>query len=59
MAHKFINEIGPGQTIDDIYMVKEPILRSTTQRRFIYSDVPLRPNGAIERADVAGDRDRL
>jgi len=31
MAHKFINEIGPGQTIDDIYMVKEPVLRSTTR----------------------------
>jgi 3'-5' exoribonuclease len=31
MAHKFINEIGPGQAIDDIYMVKEPILRSTTR----------------------------
>ena len=31
MGHKFINEIEPGQTIDDIYMVKEPILRSTTK----------------------------
>jgi len=31
MAHKFINEIGPGETIDDIYMVSEPILRSTTR----------------------------
>ncbi len=31
MAHKFINEIEPGQTIDDIYMVREPILRSTTK----------------------------
>ncbi len=31
MAHKFINEIEPGQAIDDIYMVKEPILRSTTK----------------------------
>ncbi len=31
MAHKFIDEIEPGQTIDDIYMVKEPILRSTTK----------------------------
>ena len=30
MAHKFINKIEPGETIDDIYMVKEPILRSTT-----------------------------
>jgi 3'-5' exoribonuclease len=31
MGHKFINEIGPGEAIDDIYMVKEPILRSTTR----------------------------
>ena len=31
MAHKFINEIESGQTIDDIYMVREPILRSTTR----------------------------
>ncbi|MDD5326457.1 MAG: HD domain-containing protein [Phycisphaerae bacterium] len=31
MAHKFINEIGPGQVIDDVYMVKEPVLRSTTR----------------------------
>ncbi len=31
MAHKFINEIEPGQTINDIYMVKEPVLRSTTR----------------------------
>jgi len=31
MAHKFINEIEPGETIEDIYMVREPILRSTTR----------------------------
>jgi len=31
MTHKFINQIEPGQTIDDIYVVKEPILRSTTR----------------------------
>jgi len=31
MAHKFINEIEAGETIDDIYMVREPILRSTTR----------------------------
>jgi len=31
MAHKFINEVGPGETIDEIYMVSEPILRSTTR----------------------------
>jgi 3'-5' exoribonuclease len=31
MEHKFINKIEPGETIDDIYMVREPILRSTTR----------------------------
>jgi 3'-5' exoribonuclease len=31
MAHKFINQIEPGQMIDDIYIVKDPILRSTTR----------------------------
>jgi len=31
MVHKFINQIGPGETIDDVYIVKEPILRSTTR----------------------------
>ena len=31
MIHKFINQIEPGESIDDIYMVKDPILRSTTK----------------------------
>jgi len=31
MAHTFINTIEPGQTIDDVYMVRDPILRSTTR----------------------------
>jgi 3'-5' exoribonuclease len=31
MAHKFINEIEPGELVDDIYMITEPILRSTTR----------------------------
>jgi 3'-5' exoribonuclease len=31
MAHKFINQIEPGEVIDGIYMVKDPILRSTTR----------------------------
>lgn len=31
MGHKFINEIEPGEAIDDIYLVREPILRSTTR----------------------------
>jgi 3'-5' exoribonuclease len=31
MAHKFINQIEPGEVVDGIYMVKEPILRSTTR----------------------------
>jgi len=34
MAHKFIKEIEPGQTINDIYIVKEPILRSTSKGDF-------------------------
>jgi 3'-5' exoribonuclease len=31
MAHKFIEEIEPGEAVDDIYMIKEPILRSTSR----------------------------
>jgi 3'-5' exoribonuclease len=31
MEHKFISKIGPGETVDDIYMVTDPILRSTTR----------------------------
>ncbi len=31
MAHKFINKIEPGETINDIYMIRDPILRSTTR----------------------------
>ncbi len=31
MVHKFINEIEPGEAINDVYMVKDPILRSTTK----------------------------
>jgi len=31
MARKFINKIESGEAIDDIYLVKEPILRSTTR----------------------------
>ncbi|MHC4864775.1 MAG: 3'-5' exoribonuclease YhaM family protein [Planctomycetota bacterium] len=31
MSHKFISEIGPGETVDDVYMIREPILRSTTR----------------------------
>ena len=31
MAHKFINQIEPGETIDNIYIVRDPILRSTTR----------------------------
>ena len=31
MAHKFISEIEPGQTVDDIYLARDPILRSTTR----------------------------
>jgi 3'-5' exoribonuclease len=31
MAHTFIDQIEPGQAVDDIFLVKEPILRSTTR----------------------------
>ena len=31
MSHRFINQIEPGITIDDIYIVQNPILRSTTR----------------------------
>jgi 3'-5' exoribonuclease len=31
MEHIYINKIEPGQAIDDIYLAKEPILRSTTR----------------------------
>ena len=34
MAHKFINTIVSGENIQDVYMVKEPILRSTTKGDF-------------------------
>ena len=30
MEHKFINQIQAGQAIDNIYTVKDPILRSTS-----------------------------
>lgn len=31
MAHKFINEIELGEAIDDVYLARDPILRSTTR----------------------------
>jgi 3'-5' exoribonuclease len=31
MEHTFINQIEPGQQINDVYMVKDPILRSTSR----------------------------
>jgi len=31
MAHKFISEINPGEPVDDIYLVKEPVLRPTSR----------------------------
>jgi len=31
MARKFINQIQPGETINEIYIVKDPILRSTSK----------------------------
>ncbi len=31
MGHTFINQLQPGTTIDDVYMISQPILRSTTR----------------------------
>jgi 3'-5' exoribonuclease len=31
MAHKFISEIGPGETVDDVYLIREPVLRPTAR----------------------------
>ncbi|MDD5458302.1 MAG: HD domain-containing protein [Phycisphaerae bacterium] len=31
MAHKMISEINPGETINDVYLVRNPILRSTSK----------------------------
>jgi 3'-5' exoribonuclease len=31
MAHTFVNQIQPGQSIDSVFMVKDPILRSTAK----------------------------
>jgi 3'-5' exoribonuclease len=31
MMHKFINQIEPGEAIDNIYIIRDPILRSTTR----------------------------
>jgi 3'-5' exoribonuclease len=31
MPHKFVNEIEPGETVSDVYVVNQPILRSTTR----------------------------
>jgi 3'-5' exoribonuclease len=34
MAHAFVNKMTSGQTIDEVYMVKDPILRSTARGDF-------------------------
>ena len=31
MAHKFIDKIAPGEQIDEVYVINQPILRSTTR----------------------------
>lgn len=31
MPHKFVNQIGPGESVDDIYIASNPILRSTAR----------------------------
>jgi len=30
-VHKFVNEIGPGEVVSGVYVVRDPILRSTTR----------------------------
>ncbi len=34
MAHTFVNKMSSGQTIDEVYMVKDPVLRSTAKGDF-------------------------
>ena len=57
MAHKFIGDIRPGEQIDDIYMVKDPILRSTTKGDFyiamFLSDRTGQANGRMWQASEA------
>ncbi|MDH7598970.1 MAG: HD domain-containing protein [Sedimentisphaerales bacterium] len=31
MAHRFVNQIGPGEAVEGIYLIKEPVLRSTVK----------------------------
>jgi 3'-5' exoribonuclease len=54
MAHIFINEIQPGATIDGVYMISQPILRSTTRGdlyiAMFVSDRSGRVNGRIWQA---------
>jgi 3'-5' exoribonuclease len=57
MAHKFINEINAGEVVDDIYVVTEPILRSTTRGdlyiAMFLSDKTGRLNGRMWQATEA------
>jgi len=54
MAHIFIDQLQPGTTIDDIYMISQPILRSTTRGdlyiAMFVSDKTGRLNGRIWQA---------
>jgi len=59
MAHKFINQIEPGESIDDIYIIRDPILRSTTRGDLYIAMFLLDRSGSIERTDVAGNRNNL
>ena len=60
MAHKFISEICPGETVDDIYIVAEPVLRSTSRGdlyiAMFLSDRTGRLNGRIWQATEAAYR---
>ena len=54
MAHKFINQIQAGETINDVYMISQPILRSTTRGdlyiAMFVSDKSGRVNGRVWQA---------
>jgi len=54
MAHIFINQLQSGTTIDDVYMISQPILRSTTRGdlyiAMFVSDRSGRVNGRIWQA---------
>jgi 3'-5' exoribonuclease len=47
MPHKFINEINPGEIVDDVFMVKSPILRTTSRGDFYIAMYLLDKTGQV------------